>query len=564
MTYQAFALKWRPKTFDEVIGQEHITTTLKNALKQDRIAHAYLFCGPRGTGKTSTARILAKSLNCLKSPGPKPCNKCQNCLEIDKSNSLDVLEIDGASNNGIDDIRTLRENVKLSPSNSGFKIYIIDEVHMLSTSAFNALLKTLEEPPKHVKFIFATTQPSKILPTVISRCQRYDFRRISTKDISEKLKEIAKKEKIKIDEEAIFTIARAVNGGLRDAESLLDQISSYSDKKISTEAVNSLLGAIGKERIFELTDCIINHDTKKAISIINDFIIKGREIAVFVDELISHIRDMLIAKEADSYKELIDAAEDTIAQIKTQADTFDLQHLLYIYSLLSKVQYDITKAPLSRIPVEMLFVKLTSDFDTIKTKDILSKIEDIERNMGKEEKQDEDKPSSKKQPEKVIIEEEAEQEEPEDVYDESEMSSLDSNFNKDDFKSIWDKACQSIKRVKTPVGLYISEGEVVSFDDKTLTIGFYPGFAFHRENLEDKANKKLVEDTFSELLGHKVSIKLVEIAAKKKSNLPQVKKNRIKEDSPPEKEGKNNPIISSAQKIFDGLLVNKEKKGYSS
>jgi DNA polymerase-3 subunit gamma/tau len=564
MTYQAFALKWRPKTFDEVIGQEHITTTLKNALKQDRIAHAYLFCGPRGTGKTSTARILAKSLNCLKSPGPKPCNKCQNCLEIDKSNSLDVLEIDGASNNGIDDIRTLRENVKLSPSNSGFKIYIIDEVHMLSTSAFNALLKTLEEPPKHVKFIFATTQPSKILPTVISRCQRYDFRRISTKDISEKLKEIAKKEKIKIDEEAIFTIARAVNGGLRDAESLLDQISSYSDKKISTEAVNSLLGAIGKERIFELTDCIINHDTKKAISIINDFIIKGREIAVFVDELISHIRDMLIAKEADSYKELIDAAEDTIAQIKTQADTFDLQHLLYIYSLLSKVQYDITKAPLSRIPVEMLFVKLTSDFDTIKTKDILSKIEDIERNMGKEEKQDEDKPSSKKQPEKVIIEEEAEQEEPEDVYDESEMSSLDSNFNKDDFKSIWDKACQSIKRVKTPVGLYISEGEVVSFDDKTLTIGFYPGFAFHRENLEDKANKKLVEDTFSELLGHKVSIKLVEIAAKKKSNLPQVKKNRIKEDSPPEKEEKNNPIISSAQKIFDGLLVNKEKKGYSS
>jgi DNA polymerase-3 subunit gamma/tau len=228
------------------------------------------------------------------------------------------------------------------------------------------------------------------------------------------------------------------------------------------------------------------------------------------------------------------------------------------------VQYDITKAPLSRIPVEMLFVKLTSDFDTIKTKDILSKIEDIERNMGKEEKQDEDKPSSKKQPEKVIIEEEAEQEEPEDVYDESEMSSLDSNFNKDDFKSIWDKACQSIKRVKTPVGLYISEGEVVSFDDKTLTIGFYPGFAFHRENLEDKANKKLVEDTFSELLGHKVSIKLVEIAAKKKSNLPQVKKNRIKEDSPPEKEEKNNPIISSAQKIFDGLLVNKEKKGYSS
>jgi len=328
MTYQAFALKWRPKTFSEVVGQNHITTTLENALKADRIAHAYLFSGPRGTGKTSMARILAKSLNCLKSPGPKPCNKCQNCLEIDKSNSLDVLEIDGASRTKVEDMRTLLENVKLAPSNSKHKIYIIDEVHMLSASSFNALLKTLEEPPPHVKFIFATTQPSKILATVISRCQRYDFRRITTKEISKKLKDIAKTEKLKINDEAIFAIARSVNGGLRDAESLLDQISSFTDKEIVVDDVNSILGAVGKEVIFNLADCIIKHDTKKAISIINELIVKGREISVFLSEFISHVRDMLVAKEADNCEDLIDATVESIKKIKEQAEAFGLEELI--------------------------------------------------------------------------------------------------------------------------------------------------------------------------------------------------------------------------------------------
>lgn len=567
MTYQAFALKWRPKTFSEVVGQNHITTTLENALKAERIAHAYLFSGSRGTGKTSTARILAKSLNCLKSPGPKPCNKCQNCLEIDKSNSLDVLEIDGASRTKVEDMRTLLENVKLSPLNSKYKIYIIDEVHMLSTSSFNALLKTLEEPPAHVKFIFATTQPSKILATVISRCQRFDFRRITAKEIAEKLKDIAKKEKIKINDEAVFAIARSVNGGLRDAESLLDQISSYTDKEIAVDDVNSILGAAGKEVIFNLTDCIIKKDTKKAISIINELIVRGREISVFLNEFISHIRDMLIARETDSCKDLIDAADESIKKIKEQAQLFNLEELLYIYSLLSKARYDIQRAPLSRIPVEMLFIKLTGDFEKVNVRELLSKIDDIESNIDSNDNQPLIQEKVPVKPaKKIIIKEEKEDDEEtrEDVYDESKMAVFDSGFNRNDFKSTWDKACQTIKRIKTSVGLYISEGETVNFDGKVITIGFYPGFAFHRENLEVKINKKLVEDTFSELLGKKITIKLIDITTKKKEVSRKTKKVESKAEAPEEKANVDNPIVSSAQKLFDGLFVKKENKEYSS
>jgi len=316
MEYQTFALRWRPQTFDEVVGQEHITTTLKNAIRQNRIAHAYLFAGPRGTGKTSTARILAKALNCKEGPKPEPCNKCENCKEITASNSLDVLEIDGASNRGIDEIRALKENVKLSPSSSRYKIYIIDEVHMLTEEAFNALLKTLEEPPEHVKFIFATTRPQKILPTILSRCQRFDFRRIPTKDIVERLKEISKKEKLRVDEDALYLIAKSADGSLRDAESILDQFSSYENKGVTKEDVNSILGSVGQEFLFNMMQKIIDKDTKGTLGLLNEAINKGKNLSMFVSEFIEHIRNMMIAKETDNYKELIDASDEYLKTIK--------------------------------------------------------------------------------------------------------------------------------------------------------------------------------------------------------------------------------------------------------
>ena len=265
MAYTVFALKWRPQNFDEIIGQNHIVTTLKSALEKNRLAHAYLFAGPRGVGKTSTARILAKALNCKDGPTLNPCQKCASCLEIGQGRSMDVIEIDGASNRGIDEIRVLRENVKFSPVAGKFKIYIIDEVHMLTQEAFNALLKTLEEPPAFVKFIFATTQPHKVLATILSRCQRFDFRRITVMEMITQLERIVTQEKIGVDKEVLLAIAKASDGSLRDAESLLDQLISFSKDKISLKDVISILGIVEQEALFEITDKIIQKDALAAL-----------------------------------------------------------------------------------------------------------------------------------------------------------------------------------------------------------------------------------------------------------------------------------------------------------
>ena len=272
MSYLPFARKYRPQGFDEIIGQGHVATTLKNAIGMDKVAHAYLFTGPRGVGKTSTARILARSLNCEKGPRPEPCNKCASCQEISRGVSMDVIEIDGASNRGIDEIRNLRENVKFASVRGKFRIYIIDEVHMLTQEAFNALLKTLEEPPLHVKFIFATTRPYKVLPTIISRCQRFDFRKIPTRDIAKKLEEIRKKEKLDVNDEAIFLIARQADGSMRDAEIILDQLLSFTKGKVAADDVTKVLGLLEQDVLFDLADSIINNKKEKVLNIIDGLV----------------------------------------------------------------------------------------------------------------------------------------------------------------------------------------------------------------------------------------------------------------------------------------------------
>ena len=255
--YLVIARKYRPQTFDAVVGQGHISTTLKNAITLNRIAHAYLFTGPRGVGKTSMARIFAKALNCKNGPTIEPCGKCQVCTEIEGARSFDVLEIDGASNRGIDEIRALRENVKFAPALGKFKIYIIDEVHQITNDGFNALLKTLEEPPAHVKFIFATTAANKVPATILSRCQRFDFRRISTQTIADTLKEICKKEKIKIDDDALFVIAKFADGGLRDGQSILDQVASSTQGEITAKDILNSLGSLEEEELFGLMNALV-------------------------------------------------------------------------------------------------------------------------------------------------------------------------------------------------------------------------------------------------------------------------------------------------------------------
>ena len=294
VSYQVFARKYRPQTFDEVVGQEHITRTLKNAIEQNRLAHAYLFVGPRGTGKTSTARILAKCLCCVQAPTVTPCGVCDPCREIAAGISLDVLEIDGASNNGVEQVRELRDNVRYAPTRGSYKIYIIDEVHMLTSAAFNALLKTLEEPPEHVKFIFATTEPQKVLPTILSRCQRFDLRRIPSPLISAHLEKIAGCEKIDLAIDAADAIARGAEGGLRDAESMLDQLVAFCGGRIALDDVLGIFGFTAPETVSQMAGALLDKDTPGALAVLDAQSEAGKDLLRLLGELIAHLRNLLV------------------------------------------------------------------------------------------------------------------------------------------------------------------------------------------------------------------------------------------------------------------------------
>src|SRR6184192_44153 len=298
MSYEVFARKYRPQTFDDLVCQTHVSRTLKNAVAQNRLAHAYLFVGPRGVGKTSTARILAKSLNCVKGPTVTPCGECDNCREIAAGNSLDVIEIDGASNNSVEDVRQLRENVRYAPAKGRYKIYLIDEVHMLSSAAFNALLKTLEEPPEHVKFIFATTEPQKVLPTILSRCQRFDLHRIPANLIAKHLQFIAGKENIALEPAAAHAIARGAEGGLRDAESMLDQLVAFCGEKISENDVLDVFGFTSEQTVADLTGRILRGETPGAIDLLHQQSDAGKDMMRLMSDLIAYLRDLPYSRQS--------------------------------------------------------------------------------------------------------------------------------------------------------------------------------------------------------------------------------------------------------------------------
>ncbi len=381
MAYEVLARKWRPQQFADVVGQEHVTRTLANAIETDRVAHAYIFVGSRGTGKTTSARILAKALNCMEGPTPVPCDQCDSCREIMAGNSLDVIEIDGASNNGVDQVRDLRDNVRYSPARGPYKIYIIDEVHMLSTQAFNALLKTLEEPPSHVKFIFATTDVHKVLPTILSRCQRFDLRRITVQDIVDRLRTGCAEEGIKISEDALLAIARGAEGGLRDAESALDQIISFRGKAIEEEDVLSVFGLVSRSILENMTMAILGSDVPKIIDIVSSMDQSGKDLQRVVMELLENFRNLLVVLYAGDGAAALELPESQLEFYKAQAPGTEAGRVIRIIDALietdSRMRYALSKKTI----LETGLIRCSRAAETATINELLKQVAELKKNF---------------------------------------------------------------------------------------------------------------------------------------------------------------------------------------
>ena len=379
--YRVLYRKWRPQTFEEVYGQPHITATLKNELVSGRVAHAYLFTGSRGTGKTTCAKILSKAVNCLSPHDGDPCNECEICRGIDNGSVLDVIEIDAASNNGVDNIRDLRDEANFTPVKAKYRVYIIDEVHMLSTGAFNALLKILEEPPEHVIFILATTEVHKLPATILSRCQRFDFKRITPEDICARLQYVAEHENITLDEDAAALIAKVADGALRDALSLLDRCCAV-DEHITSEVVTKSAGLAGRDYLMRLSECIIKKDCASALGIINELHMNSCDMERLCSEFMFHLRDLMIVKTVKNADSILIATDDELKSLKALAEKLPLEELLYDLNIIEDTFSQIKRSSNKRIPLEMAFVKLCSESLDSENDALLRRISALEAKLA--------------------------------------------------------------------------------------------------------------------------------------------------------------------------------------
>lgn len=519
--HKALYRAYRPQTFKDVVGQEHIVRTLKNQIQNNNVGHAYLFCGTRGTGKTSTAKIFARAVNCNNSVDEEPCNECEVCKDILNDNIMDVIEIDAASNNSVDDIREIRENVKYTPAKCKYKVYIIDEVHMLSQGAFNALLKTLEEPPSYVIFILATTEPHKIPATILSRCQRFDFKRVTVKDMSDRMKEICEDVNVEVDDRALNLIARNSQGALRDALSILDQCMSFSENKIGYKDVVDLLGTVNVEQLFKMAEYIIKEDTKKCLEILNEFVIWGKDIKNLVDDLIDHFRNLMVCKVSKELDEIISLPDETIVQLKSQAETIEINDIIRILNILSVTQDDIKSSSNPRVLAEVSIMKLSQPMFDDSKEALLKRISNLEETI----KSGNIKVNAPQiVQENAISKEEDKNEAIEEVYYE-EVKSEDVKL----VEKSWENILTHIKKDKNmPVYAILREARDFNVNSNNLYIVFDDNFAFAKNKISDAKTLAYVEGVVREILNRSFSIKIILKSESKNINLEIEKEEKDK------------------------------------
>ena len=611
-SYQVIARKYRPQRFSEVIGQEHVTQTLANAIQQKRIAHAYLFVGPRGTGKTTIARIFAKCLNCTNGPAADFPDDDPKVREITEGRSLDVLEIDGASNRGIDEIRDLRETTKYAPAGSRFKIYIIDEVHMLTKEAFNALLKTLEEPPSHVKFMFATTEPEKVLPTILSRCQRFDLRRIPSSLIVKHLSEIAGKEKVQIDESALYAIARGAEGGMRDAESTLDQLISFCGDKIEEPDVLSMFGLAARGQLLSLATMILRGSSSDALRELNDLARNGKDLARLLSDLLGHFRNLMIYHYSKGDLSLLDVSEAEAATLQNQIAETTADSITRIMEVLADAEARLREAASKKIFLELTLLRAIEARNATSIDTVLKKLKEL-RNGSPERggnspavagtnvapapkaaapaRSLDPTPSEKaarteEATAPTVVQHIATMEAPHAPVEPQAISVAASVVtpsngsaaapDTEQLETIWSQLVEAAGRASPFIRAYLLESHPVSFSRNIFTLGFDPEFRDHMALVDTPKNRTVLETKMREMGHRDASVRLIQAEPPphwKRREVPQETVNTAPERQAPrsgsspfapqnfnpasqsKEDFKNDPLIKKALEIFKGTIV---------
>jgi DNA polymerase-3 subunit gamma/tau len=558
VSYQVFARKYRPQTFDDLVGQTHVSRTLKNAVEQNRLAHAYLFVGPRGVGKTSTARILAKALNCVKGPTVTPCGVCDNCKEITAGNSLDVIEIDGASNNSVEDVRELRDNVRYAPAKGRYKIYLIDEVHMLSSAAFNALLKTLEEPPPHVKFIFATTEPQKVLPTILSRCQRFDLHRIPANLIAQHLQFIAGKEKITLDPAAAHSIARGAEGGLRDAESMLDQLVAFCGEKIAEVDVLNVFGFTSQQTVAGFTEKILLGATADAVQLLHEQSESGKDMMKLMSDLISYLRDLLVFKvKPDALREDVDPDEQKA--LAAQSKLIETDRLLELIDQFADAEGRMKWAPNKKLHFEVALIKAIQTLSQVTLNEVIENLNALRDGKSTPRKTvagvaDAGSAAVVNPPQAKIVPVVNPAKSSARVAEQASPYVAPTATASGDPVQIWEQVSAKVPAQKGFLRSSVGSAHVLGVDGRNLLLGFSPEQKPMMDILGTPANRKFLEGLLHEITGKDWSVKV-----SLKEELPS--KHPTAQTEPAEggktsntADFKNDPLIQEALEMFKGEI----------